>query len=403
MQRIARCAPYLILVLLAGCESPQPQKPPPGPPHQAAPAQPNRQSYVRRPPPLPPVQPLPPLSPPRKEVVQPQPAPAPRAEPGPGTLVSASQIRPSVPLQRGRWQVIVVHHSADEDATPSSMDRYHRQTKGWKHGLGYHFVIGNGVEFPDGQIYVGSRWKQQIEGAHCATKAGRYLGVNRPAKFFNERGIGICLIGNMQSQNPTRRQLAALDQLIELLCDQNGISANEIYGHGEVTHRTACPGRLMNMAGIRKSVAAGLRAAGNPTFVSVDCGEALPEFDERALAWLLHGPKAEYLAEPDGPDEPAYLCAMPECALPMMEEMMQVEPARDARAPSTALQRRVLLPPTQATAARPGPQRNQGAPRIQFNPGRRGGVSPRPGPPMPILKTSRGPRQAPPANCSGPG
>ena len=62
---------------------------------------------------------------------------------------------PSGGIKR-RWQTIVIHHSASSRDTPAGMDAYHRNTRGWKNGLGYHFVIGNGVNTADGKVYVGN-------------------------------------------------------------------------------------------------------------------------------------------------------------------------------------------------------------------------------------------------------
>jgi hypothetical protein len=154
----------------------------------------------------------------------------------------------------GRWQAIVVHHAASEGASPAEIDGWHRQ-RGWD-GLGYHFVIGNGVGYPDGAIFVGARWRLQKTGAHCKVFAGRYLGVFRPDNYYNERGIGICLLGNFERSSPTPRQREALTQLILALCEETGIDPHNVHGHGEITQRTACPGRTLDMRRVRGEVLA---------------------------------------------------------------------------------------------------------------------------------------------------
>lgn len=161
-------------------------------------------------------------------------------------------------IKRGQWRVIVVHHSASPKATPQGMHNYHLKERGWSNGLGYHFVIGNGVNYPDGRIYAGPRWMRQIQGAHCKTGQGRYFGQWRPSGFFNDRGIGICLIGDFEKSWPTPRQLDALRKLTAFLCWETGISPDNIYGHGEVTHKTLCPGRHLNMHTVRNSAGAAL-------------------------------------------------------------------------------------------------------------------------------------------------
>lgn len=179
------------------------------------------------------------------------PPPAPRT-----ATVSASDVRVPGGIARGRWQAIVVHHSGSPRSTPQGMDSWHRQ-RGWA-GLGYHFVIGNGVGYPDGALFVGPRWRAQGTGAHCKTTAGRYFGQWHKSNFYNEQGIGICLIGDLDAQRPTARQLQTLQDLICVLVAETGVSPARIYGHGEITHKTACPGRHVNMSGLRRAVLAAL-------------------------------------------------------------------------------------------------------------------------------------------------
>jgi len=227
MQRIAWGA-CLIAAALSGCARPArvSERPLPGPllrthhppPHVVVPAPP------------------------------PQP-PAPGLRPGlPSVRLDERELIPPGGIRSGRWRVIVVHHSGNTVDSPASMDAYHRNVRGWEDGLGYHFVIGNGVNTEDGRVYVGPRWQRQITGAHCKSKRGRYFGVWRDDNFFNAHGIGICLVGNFEERPPTPRQLAALSDLIAFLCARTGISTALVYGHGDVTHRTQCPGRYLRAA-----------------------------------------------------------------------------------------------------------------------------------------------------------
>jgi len=142
-----------------------------------------------------------------------------------------------------RWTTVVVHHSATPSGSARSFDRFHRD-KGWDE-LGYHFVIGNGSDTPDGMVEVGSRWHKQKHGAHCKT----------PDNYFNEHGVGVCLVGDFTKSRPTRRQLAALQRLTGFLCEQCGISPNRVVSHQAVTHKTACPGRFLPMSSLRRAAA----------------------------------------------------------------------------------------------------------------------------------------------------
>jgi hypothetical protein len=221
------------------------------------------------------------LGPPPEPIIATRPPPGPvqaiprppRADvtPQPGADLSVpSSWTPPGGIKKGLWQVIVVHHSASPKSTPQGMNSWHLQ-RGWENGLGYHFVIGNGIGYPDGEVFVGPRWKSQITGAHCKTGGGKFFGRSRPSGFFNDHGIGVCLIGNLETSRPTAKQLATLRKLLAFLSSKTGISSDEIYGHREVTHKTECPGRNVSMDGVRRSAAAAIaerRAATGPHALS---------------------------------------------------------------------------------------------------------------------------------------
>jgi N-acetyl-anhydromuramyl-L-alanine amidase AmpD len=115
------------------------------------------------------------------------------------------------------------------------MDRYHREQRHMENGLAYHFVIGNGRGMRDGQIVVGRRWTQQLNGGHLASEA------------LNARSIGICLVGNFDKDRPTQRQLETLDALTEYLMKRCGIPKSGVKTHQQInTVGTRCPGRLFD-------------------------------------------------------------------------------------------------------------------------------------------------------------
>jgi len=135
-----------------------------------------------------------------------------------------------------RWNSIVIHHSASDRSTPQGMRDWHVNGRGWV-ALGYHFVIGNGVGYGDGKVYVGERWTKQMHGAHCKT----------PGNQYNNHGIGICLIGDLQTHAPTRNQIAALTKLLAFLTAESRIPSSRILTHGGVTGKTECPGRYFSL------------------------------------------------------------------------------------------------------------------------------------------------------------
>ena len=143
-----------------------------------------------------------------------------------------------------RWTDIVIHHSATSSGSARVFDDYHRNVRNWDE-LGYHFVIGNGTHSGDGQIEVGSRWTKQKHGAHCKTLDN----------YYNDHGIGICLVGDFNKTYPTQAQLAGLNKLLAFLTQECGILPSRINTHGGVTHKTECPGRHFSLAVVKRNLA----------------------------------------------------------------------------------------------------------------------------------------------------
>jgi len=142
-----------------------------------------------------------------------------------------------------RWTRIVIHHSATTTGGARVFDKYHRKVNGWDE-LGYHFVIGNGRGTVDGMIEVGSRWHKQKHGAHCKT----------PDNYFNNHGIGICLVGDFTERPPSAAQMAALEQLVRFLSRECHIPPGMVTSHGAVTGKTACPGNLFPLRRFQRSL-----------------------------------------------------------------------------------------------------------------------------------------------------
>lgn len=134
-----------------------------------------------------------------------------------------------------RWTCLVIHHSASDRASPQAMDNAHRQ-RGWDE-LGYHFVIGNGIGYPDGQVFIGPRWLKQKHGAHCKV----------PGNYYNEHGVGICLMGDLEEHPPTERQMQSLARLVMFLEGQCNFGQDKVLTHGGITGKTRCPGRYFSL------------------------------------------------------------------------------------------------------------------------------------------------------------
>lgn len=135
-------------------------------------------------------------------------------------------------VRPGRWKRIVIHHSGVDMGTVKGMDRYHREERRMENGLAYHFVIGNGQGMGDGEIAVGSRWANQLEGGH--------LAIER----LNKTSLGICLVGNFETHKPTRKQMEMLTALTRALLTRCRLSTSAVTTHRQVhVGHTRCPGR----------------------------------------------------------------------------------------------------------------------------------------------------------------
>ena len=137
------------------------------------------------------------------------------------------------------FQSIVLHHSATHGGSAAAFERNHRPRLG---GLAYHFIIGNGSGAADGAVEVGYRWRDQVPGPHTKNQD------------VNLESIAICLVGDLETEAPSKKQMAALLDLLEKLCREGSIAPDRIRSHREVDHETLCPGRGLPIQGIREAV-----------------------------------------------------------------------------------------------------------------------------------------------------
>jgi hypothetical protein len=157
----------------------------------------------------------------------------------------------------GKPKMITLHHTADPKppasdygSTMARMRAYQNahQGRNWA-DIGYHYVIDK-----EGRIVEGR--PLNLKGAHAGSSAA------------NERNIGVAMIGNFQSGEPTRRQYDALVSLVAWLCAEYDIGASKIYTHHEikdwpgVSGATNCPGKKFDpyMARLKRDV--GSRSGG---------------------------------------------------------------------------------------------------------------------------------------------
>lgn len=124
---------------------------------------------------------------------------------------------------------VIIHHSYEPAAcyTPAdcckamqTMQRFHQHDRGWN-DIGYSFAIGG-----DGRIYQGRGFN--VVGAH--------------APRYNDKSVGICLIGDWTVDLPPENMLKAVQTLIDYGVRKNIIASNyTLIGHRQ-TRPTECPG-----------------------------------------------------------------------------------------------------------------------------------------------------------------
>ncbi|MBL8746142.1 MAG: N-acetylmuramoyl-L-alanine amidase [Phycisphaerae bacterium] len=147
------------------------------------------------------------------------------------------------PIKPGAWTGIVIHHSGGAIGSAETLTKQHN-ARGFK-GLGYHFVISNGQGAPDGQIFVGYRWSEQLPGVHVA---------GSKAEQYNRQTIGICLIGDGERREFTSAQIARLAELVSSLQSRLQIPDRNVVLHRDISP-TASPGRLFPEATFRQLLA----------------------------------------------------------------------------------------------------------------------------------------------------
>lgn len=138
------------------------------------------------------------------------------------------------PVGQG-WRKITIHHSAeipgftlngsyDNSVTAlRKIQRYHIHEQGWG-DIGYHYLIDE-----SGRVFEGrsDRW----QGAHAGGNA-------------NVANLGICLLGDFRTHQPTPAALASLQHLVDDLRAENRIAREAVLPHEDLKN-TECPGKYL--------------------------------------------------------------------------------------------------------------------------------------------------------------
>lgn len=145
---------------------------------------------------------------------------------------------------------IVIHHSQTKDGVAKDWEairRFHVERKGWS-DVGYHY----GIERVGERVAVQIGRSESTPGAHC-----KHAG-------FNQKSLGLCVVGNFDLTAPDEQLIVVLRGLVETLRHLYSIPRDHVLGHREaqmhdVTLKTptkTCPGNLFDMDAFRASLGA---------------------------------------------------------------------------------------------------------------------------------------------------
>lgn len=146
---------------------------------------------------------------------------------------------------------IMLHHSLTPDSGTvswSAIRRYHTRAKGHPEGgmgmrdIGYHWgveAVADGIGQLSVEVLVGR--PEDEEAAAC------------PQGDMNEKAYHICVVGNFDIIEPSVVvQGVLVNRVLRPLLRRTGLSAENIVGHCDFNPAKTCPGKLFDLAAIRR-------------------------------------------------------------------------------------------------------------------------------------------------------
>ncbi len=146
-----------------------------------------------------------------------------------------SVLTTSVPLPERRWDYIIIYQSgglkgnAADLATGRMIGGVGAGNMALRPGLGvdFHFVVdnaANGNGKPDGNVEVGTAWKEQFSTAPFFS----WPHFNHHFYSPYANAVGICLIGNINQRPYTGSQVRSTVRLVRALQNRLGISDSHV-------------------------------------------------------------------------------------------------------------------------------------------------------------------------------
>ena len=129
---------------------------------------------------------------------------------------------------------IIIHCSDSDFGSASVIDEWHK-ARGWD-GIGYHYVITNGVQ-ESCRKYKGSD-DGIIQDGRNVEKQGAHV------RGHNSDSIGVCLIGKHHFTG--KQMFYALPALLNFLFNTYKLDSDNIFGHNEFNPEKTCPNFNVN-------------------------------------------------------------------------------------------------------------------------------------------------------------
>jgi len=166
-----------------------------------------------------------------------------------------------------KWEYIVIHHSATTDANLNDWEAIRK----WHMGL----IGSDDPKSPDFNKYVkepmrdiGYHFGIERENGSLVYRTGRSLSWDGGhAIGFNNKGIGICVVGSYDNSSPTEEYLKFLINLCKILMRCFSIPSKNVIGHWEtfllrgIAKRVSeaqtiksCPGKKFDLTLLREKL-----------------------------------------------------------------------------------------------------------------------------------------------------
>lgn len=160
---------------------------------------------------------------------------------------------------------IIIHHSATADSKTVSWSAIRRYHTSYRHN-GNIITEATAREYEARGLKVEHPWKEigyqygiELIENEYEILLGRMItdsGAHCPQGEMNEKGIGICFVGNFDNAPPSDELYLIGARLVGSLCKFGGILVEHVQGHHDYNSGKSCPGRMFDLNYFREKVKA---------------------------------------------------------------------------------------------------------------------------------------------------